>query len=191
MRTLSRRKWIMLFVCFALCLLLGRKTMRKLIKFTVIAFAFLFMSSCSLTISEHGQYDPQNYVNNEWIARVGDSYSFMYRHGETSPTQTHLAFRGFYGKQSIWNLEIGHSGVLYTSMTVDQNLKGRFKVCLINLATAEVTILSETTGSVRKNIYLNAGSYTVMIVGHGAQGVLDMSMLLPYGAESVVVHNVF
>jgi hypothetical protein len=165
--------------------------MRKLITLTAIAFVFLFLSSCSLTISEHGQYDPQNYVNNEWIARVGDSYSFMFRHGETSPTQIHLAFRGFYGKQSIWNLEIGSDGVLYTSMTVDQNLRGRFKVCLIDRTTAEVTILSETTGSVRKNIYLNAGSYTLIMVGHGAQGTLDMSMLLPYGAQSFVVDNTF
>lgn len=165
--------------------------MRKLIKPTVIVFIFLFLSSCSLSISEHGQYDPENYGNNEWIARVGDSYSFMFRHDETSSTQAHISFRGFYGKQSIWNLEIGHSGVLYTSMTVDQNLKGRFKVCLVDLATAQVTILSETTGSIRKNVYLNAGSYTVMIIGHGAQGTLDMSMLLPYGATSSVVDNTF
>lgn len=161
--------------------------MKKSILCIAAAMVFLFLSSCSLVIHDHAnQYDLANYSSDTWIARVGDSYSFMFRRGETSSDRTEFCFRGFYGKQSLWELEVEQAGTLFVSIGIDEQLRGRFKVCLVDRTTAKVMVLSEGKGDVRRNIYLEVGSYTVMVVGYDAQGSVSVSLLLPYGADSVV-----
>ncbi len=161
--------------------------MKKIASFIAIAVVFLFLSSCSLVIQDHAnQYDLANYHSDTWIARVGDSYSFMFRHGETSSDKTEFCFRGFYGKQSLWDLEVRQAGTLFVSIDIDERLRGRFKVCLVDRSTAEVRLLSDVKGNVRKNIYLEVGSYTLMVVGYDAQGSVYISLFLPYGADSAV-----
>ncbi|PKL10796.1 MAG: hypothetical protein CVV52_16605 [Spirochaetae bacterium HGW-Spirochaetae-8] len=189
MRRRIRRIWLMLGLCCLLSLLLPqrKKTMRKIVLCIAAAMVFLFFSSCSLVIHDHAnQYDLANYQSDSWIARVGDSYSFMYRSGETSTDSTRFCFRGFYGKQSLWNIEVAQAGTLFVSVDIDEQLRGRFKVCLVDRTTAEVLVLSESKGSVRRNVYLEIGSYTLMVVGYDAQGSVSISLLLPYGADSTV-----
>ena len=166
--------------------------MKKIVLCIASAMVYLFLSSCSLVIHDHAnQYDLANYSSDAWIARIGDSYSFMFRHGETSTDRTEFCFRGFYGKQSLWDLEVKQAGTLFVSIDIDEQLRGRFKVCLVDRATAQVLVLSESTGNIRRNIYLEIGSYTVMVVGYDAQGSVSVSLLLPYGADSAVNSMLF
>jgi hypothetical protein len=110
----------------------------------------------------------------------------MYRNGETSTDGTELYFRGFYGKQSLWELEVWQAGTLFVSIDIDEQLHGRFKVCFVDRATAEVRVLSDVKGNVRKDIYLEVGSYTLLVVGYDAQGSVSINLSLPCGADSAV-----
>lgn len=135
----------------------------------IITVVLLFLiTGCS----DVNSYQKSIFTDEAKISKQGDSYTFISRTGKMDENTLSLTFKGFYGKQTIWEVNADEDSVVDLNITTIVN-GGKFKICLIN-SIKEVFIISEDTQ--KENVVLNVpkGKYHISIVGSNAKGDVDM-----------------
>lgn len=141
-----------------------------------LATALLALLTVSLSgCSGAGQDKLAIYDDDAKIAAEGDSYTFKNRVGSADEeTKIDLAYDGFSGSNSIWTVEFAEFGTLtleYESIVS----AGDFKVVLVG-PKEQVNTLFEGTQLSAKTADLEAGKYTVKLVGREANGTIKLSL---------------
>ncbi len=147
--------------------------MKSLTGFTALALgsiASLVMVAC--TFPEHY---PSYFLDDEWIAREGDTYSYVRRSMEGSLLARYLRFSGFSGKHSIWSIELTADAGISIETIIGKDMKGRFKICII-LPDKAVTILAAEPGRCLQTIILPSGKSYLALVGDNAGGIVSIRL---------------
>jgi hypothetical protein len=136
---------------------------------SILLFLLLFTGS-SRTYS----YQKTVYDDVSKISAQGDSYTFKSRQGEIGENQSVLKFDGFYGKRSLWEVELPNDDRIHMEIQTKID-KGRFKICVINDKN-EVWIISENSVNETQELALQKGKYYICMVGDKAEGEMDMTL---------------
>ncbi|MGD9939542.1 MAG: hypothetical protein AB7T74_07055 [Clostridia bacterium] len=138
-------------------------------------------------------YDPALFSDDEWIAKEGDTYSYVKRSkqfsGDGQSRGLELAFSGFYGKHSVWMIDAATDAALIVEIDIAAGLKGQYKVCLVDPGR-QVRILADRPGTLQQEIQLVSGRYYVVLVGMDASGSLAMSLETLVDEDSVVIRAI-
>jgi len=135
------------------------------------------------------KYDADLFTDPAWIAREGDTYSYIRGHIERKPLELTLDFTGFYGKHTVWMVEAGETSFLTARINLEDNLKGLYKVCLITPDKQVLTLISEP-GNYHLTIPLAPGKQFITLVGYQASGDLLMELGPPEGIETVTIRPI-
>jgi len=91
-------------------------------------------------------FDSALYSDDAWIARNGDSFSYISKTQSSNTEEATVNFKGFYGKHSVWSFEADSSCELALDLILSSDLTGRYKVCFI-AADGQVMALENSPGS--------------------------------------------
>jgi hypothetical protein len=138
-------------------------------------------------------YDPALFSDDEWIAKEGDTYSYVKRSmqfsGDGQSRGLELALSGFYGKHTVWMVDVAATATLAVETDIANGLKGQYKVCLVD-PNSQVSILADRTGTQQHGIQLVPGRYYVVLVGMDASGSLAMSLATTASTDSVSIRDI-
>lgn len=152
----------------------------------VTVIAFLTLMSCSLNICGYRQgYEREQLGDTDWIAQAGDSYTFWRRNGTVTPHGASLQFSRFFGKETLWTLEVKKEGYLSIACTINSS-QGPFEVVLVHTSTKKVIRIANQQGRVERRYYLEKGIYTIKILGYNASGSVGVTLNHPLGITSSV-----
>lgn len=110
------------------------------------------------------------------ILAQGDSYTFKSREGDTEENHSVLKFDGFYGKLTLWEVELQNDEHIQLEIQTEID-QGRFKICLIHDGN-EVSTISEGPVNEIQEFELHEGQYHISIVGDKAKGEMDLRLLI-------------
>lgn len=144
------------------------------------------MAVCSCVFPEH---DPELFNDDGWIAREGDTYSYVHRTMRGSGSGLELAFSGFYGKHSLWSIESSSEASISVATTVGGGLRGLFKVCLIS-PDKTVRVLATGAGSSSQAIELQDGTSGIAVIGYGATGTASIRLDRGQSSAAVVIRDI-
>ncbi|MCX8074562.1 MAG: hypothetical protein N2749_03145 [Clostridia bacterium] len=146
-------KKIMLFICIILLI--------------AILIFFIF--------SKTNSYQKSIYNDAEKISVIGDSYSFNTRNGNFINDKFSISFKGFSGKQTLWKLAAKEDSMIDISYNVEIK-SGKFKICLIdeNEGVESIVVGSKVEDAM---IDVRKGDNYITIVGNGASGKIDLSII--------------
>ncbi len=151
----------------------------------VVIAVFLTLISCSLDICGYRQgYERQQMSDAHWIAQEGDTYTFGRREGKVLSDSATLRFSRFFGKETLWTLEVTKEGYLHIACSIISR-HGPFEVVLVQQATSQVIRVAKL-GTSEKRCYLEKGTYLIKILGHDASGSVKMALSYPQGTSSKV-----
>ncbi|NBK20690.1 MAG: hypothetical protein EOM68_01535 [Spirochaetia bacterium] len=152
----------------------------------VVGVALLAMMSCSLNICGYRQgYEREQLNDTNWIIQSGDSYTFWRREGSVLPDSAALHFSRFFGKETLWTLEVQQEGYLHIASTIDSP-QGPFEVVLVQATTKQVIHVANQQGPTQRRYYLEKGTYTIKILGYDASGSIAITLGYPRGITSTV-----
>jgi hypothetical protein len=138
-------------------------------------------------------YDPALFSDDEWIAREGDTYSYVKRSMQFSvggqARGLELSFSGFHGKHSVWMIDAAADTMVTAETVIAAGLKGQYKVCLVD-PDKQVRILADRPGTLAHEIQLVPGRHYVVLVGMDASGALAMSLAATAGSDSVSIKDI-
>jgi len=138
-------------------------------------------------------YDPALFMDDEWISKEGDTYSYVWRSmqpaGQELSQSLDIAFSGFHGKHSVWMIESAVDTIMTVEIAIASGLKGQYKVCLV-YPDRQVNVLAFKAGTQRQEVLLVPGRHYVVLVGLEASGVLAMQLDAAAGAGSVSIRAI-
>lgn len=108
------------------------------------------------------------------ISAQGDSYTFKSKEGDTGENHSVLKFDGFYGKLTLWEVELRNDDHIQLEIQTEIDM-GRFKICLIHDEN-EVLTISEGPVNEIQELELHEGQYHISIVGDKAKGEMDFAL---------------
>lgn len=147
----------------------------------IVGIALLAMMSCSLNICGFRQgYERAQVSDTNWIVQSGDSYTFWRREGSVSPDSAALHFSRFFGKETLWTLEVQQQGYLNIASTVDSP-QGPFALVLVQATKKQVIHVANHQGPTQRRYYLEKGTYTIKILGYDASGSIAVTLSYPRG----------
>ncbi|GAB1484897.1 hypothetical protein MASR2M78_37150 [Treponema sp.] len=139
-------------------------------------------------------YDPSLYTDDLWIAKEGDTYSYLRRSTTHTGTELVLTFNGFYGKHTVWMIESEGNTVLKSDIEIAPTLRGQYKVCLVN-PEKQVTVLAAGAGKLQGEVPLKAGKQYIVLVGLEASGAINVGLSLATdagrGAAGVSIKSIY
>ncbi len=151
----------------------------------LVVAVFLTLMACSLNICGYRQgYERQQLSDTHWIAQEGDTYTFARREGSVLPDSATLRFSRFFGKETLWTVEVERQGYLHIAYSIISG-QGPFEVVLVQKATDQVIRVAKL-GTAEKRFYLEKGTYLVKILGYDASGSVTMALSYPQGISSKV-----
>jgi len=143
---------------------------QSLVVFFALVASFAFLACGQIS------FDSALFSNDAWIAREGDSYSYI-RHTQTvGEAEVKIGFTGFYGKQSLWALKSVGAADLGLNIDIAAGLRGHYKVCLVE-ALGRVTVLASARGSSSHTLALSPGTHYIVVVGDAAYGNVTLRLL--------------
>jgi len=152
----------------------------------VAVVVFLTLMSCSLNICGYRQgYEREQMDDTEWIVQAGDTYSFWRRDGNVLPDSAALSFSRFFGKETLWTIEVQQEGYLHIASSIDSP-QGPFELVLVQATTKQVIRVAKQQGTTEKRYYLEKGVYMIKILGYDASGSIAITLRYPRGMTSSV-----
>ena len=175
-----------LFGCNKNLLQEGENGMRGKRWIYVTGVVFMALMSCSLNICGYRQgYEREQLSDSAWIAQSGDTYTYWHREGNILPDRAELQFSRFFGKETLWTIEVHQEGSLHIASTI-KSPQGPFAVVLVQSSTKDVLYLAKRQGFSEKGYYLKKGTYTLKILGYDASGSVAITLSCPSGITSKV-----
>lgn len=146
------------------------KIVKTLFFSVCLPFLLFVITGCSPSQEKLDIFDDE-----ERIAEDGDSYSYDSRLGGVeSGSQMDVAYEGFTGCETIWNLETIKS--VEVAFFLDSKVeKGDFKVVLISPEKEVDTIISGTRQE-KLTIDFVEGRYLLKLVGRNATGQIRITI---------------
>ena len=152
----------------------------------IVAVVFLTSLSCSLNICGYRQdYEREQMSDTNWITQASDTYSYWRREGNVLPNNAVLHFSRFFGKESLWTIEVFQDGYLHITCSISSN-QGPFEVVLVQTSTKQVLCVAKQQGPVDTKYFLTKGIYSIKILGYDASGSITMALSYPQGISSNV-----
>ena len=144
---------------------------KKALLIVLISILSIVFVGCSNNSDKEGIYD-----SDELQLEVADSDSYSLRDDESEnvANQIDLSFRGFVGRDTIWNLNVTQSTDIL--ITYDSDLRsGEFKVILITPGNEIHKILTMSDEG-NETITFPEGTYLIKLIGRNAFGTISMSI---------------
>ena len=144
--------------------------MKQIILVLAVGMCCFACISCSFFGSLNTpNYSPSIVDDETRMLQTGDSYFYKSRSIDSSDEQADCSFTSFSGLETLYVLECEMCEQITISInaSVDTN---RFKVVLVNHTQQEVVTLSQGTNQSRKTVSLQAGRFSLKLVGYDATG---------------------
>lgn len=138
--------------------------------FSLFLALLVLLTGCISTDS----YQRSIYSDNTKILKQGDSYTFSNRVGKADGNTLSLDFKGFYGKQTIWEISAEETCSVKLEINTKIN-KGKFKICLID-SDNNVSIISEGTREETIHLDILSGKNHIVIVGSNSKGKTNINI---------------
>lgn len=160
--------------------------MKSRFKMGLLACLILLCTAAS-GCAKISAYQKSIYDDDTKIAARADSYSFVKRTGNFHDDTLSINFKGFSGKQTLWEINAKEDGEV--SMDYRATLmSGKLKTCLIT-TEKEVVMITEATRSGTKSLSVHKGKSYITIVGNGADGSIEISLTAQDGISLREMEN--
>jgi hypothetical protein len=135
-----------------------------------LLFIIVIIGGCKVSQDKKNIYD-----DNDRIAQQGDSFSYTTRTDtEDSNDKIDIKYSGFYGTETIWDLDSKEDGEITIKYDSAVN-SGDFKAVFINPKNEINNILIKKQQG-EKTIKLSKGKYIFKIVGRNTKGEIKVSI---------------
>lgn len=159
--------------------------MKKLLPVLTILLLITALVGCVMN-----KYSDDLFTDEVWIAREGDTYSYIRGSIELKPLELSLDFTGFYGKHTVWIIEAEEDSLLMARISLADTLRGLYKVCLVTPGKQVIPLITEP-GDHTLNIPLTPGKQAITLVGYQASGEISIQLSPPSDIVAVTIRPLY
>lgn len=137
----------------------------------LLALLLLSLTGCDIFTG----FQSRIFDNDSLILKSWDSYTFAFRSGKSSHTDSEIRFSSFTGMETLlkFNVKERENPIL---RYVSEVSEGEFKTVLLTPEEEVIELFSQSAKGTASQ-FLNPGEYRIKIVGRKAKGELHLNLI--------------